>query len=646
MLGALLLLAGIGAGLTALRLVPLRWRVTEYLAASCIVGLLAAAWSALLGVWILGYRGGIPAAVLALATGSVAAWVGCARWRSTIARREFEQPRDRRTWLILSALLAALFAWLHITHMLDARQGAYYCGTNTYGDLALHLSLLTRFAYEAHFTWDFPIFFGAKLSYPFLIDFLSGVLHRTGWTLQWALIVPGLALTLSFLQLLYFTVYRWFRSSAAAVMATVVFLGSGAPAGIVHFWRDWRASGESLSHFLTHMDKMYGHLPDAGLHFSNVVTDYLVPQRSVLFGLPLFLLVLLLLREAWRRSERSRPFLLASAILAGLAPFAHVHGFFVIVGTWGWLATIQSVRRRTLLQPWVGFWLLGACLAAPQLAWQFWGSYSKGFSHWHLWWLKPPDENPAIFWLRNVGLAIPLALWIVVWLSRTRGSRGFYLHVFLAVLVLFAMTNVYLFQPNAFDNMKFMVFSYLVLSVLVGYTLTRWIAWSAWGAAAAVVAVVTLSAAGALSIATDARVLWRFSAPEDIAAAEALRAVIPPEARVLTSDQHNHFIPTLTGRRIVMGYRGWLWSYGIDYGQVEKDVMAMYAGGPEAVRLFPKYRVSYVCVGPSERKDFHANEEFFERSYPVALRSGPFAVYDVSVGESGTGSSPGKTFDR
>jgi hypothetical protein len=148
-----------------------------------------------------------------------------------------------------------------------------------------------------------------------------------------------------------------------------------------NFWRDWRASGKSLLEFLSHMEKMYAHLPDEGLHFSNIVTDYLLPQRSILFGLPVFLLVSILLREAWRRPRVSSRMLLASAVLAGLLPFAHVHACFVVMGVWGWLAAVQSVRRRTLINSWVGYWTLALALAAPQVAWQFVGSYSGRFSH-------------------------------------------------------------------------------------------------------------------------------------------------------------------------------------------------------------------------------------------------------------------------
>jgi hypothetical protein len=634
-LGALFLIAGCLLGFILLRFLPMRLGPPEIIAAAIVVGLFAAAWVILLGIWILGYSWGLPCALLALEAGIFLGWVRRRVWRHSIPKRWFRDSRERLVWVVTTILVGAFLLGRFVAQMLWTREGAYFSATNTWGDLALHLSLLTRFAFESHFTWDFPVFHTGRLSYPFLIDFLSGILHRFGWSLQWALIVPGFALAFSFVQMLYLTVSRWFRSSAAAVLAVLLFLANGAPAGAIYFWRDWQASRKGLFEFLKSMDKMYAHLPDQGLHFSNVVTDYLLPQRSILFGLPLFLFISILFREAWRRPSRSKRLLFASAILAGLLPFAHVHAFFVVMGLWGWLAVVQSLRHRPLANAWIGFGALALALAAPQLGWQFLGSYSGRFSHWQLWWLKPPGQNPAVFWLRNLGVALPLGLWILIWLWRTKASRGFYLHFGAALTVLFLFTNLYQFQPNMFDNMKFMVFSYLTLSIFLGYLLARWLAWSRWTSAVALLCVLSLSIPGLLSILKEMQVSWMFSTPEEIAVAKVFRQVIPTEARILTSDQHNHFVPVLTGRRIVMGYRGWLWSYGIDYGQTEQDVAAMYAGGPRTALLLERYGVSYVCVGPSERSLLNANEAFFNTHYPLAIRSGPFLIYDVSHDAAG-----------
>src|SRR5207342_2569961 len=115
---------------------------------------------------------------------------------------------------------------------------------------------------------------------------------------------------------------------------------------------------------------------------------------------------------------------------AGLLPFAHVHAFFASMGLWAWLALIQSDRLRTFRNPWTGGWLLAMAIAAPQIAWQFRASYSGHFSHWQLWWLKPENQGPVLFWLRNLGVALPLGAWLLGWLWWRRRHHGFHFHYF------------------------------------------------------------------------------------------------------------------------------------------------------------------------------------------------------------------------
>ncbi len=40
-----------------------------------------------------------------------------------------------------------------------------------------------------------------------------------------------------------------------------------------------------------------------------------------------------------------------------------------------------------------------------------------------------------------------------------------------------------------------------------------------------------------------------------------------------------------------MGYRGWLWTYGINYGPREKDISSMYSGGKNSKDLLKKYNI-------------------------------------------------------
>jgi len=121
-----------------------------------------------------------------------------------------------------------------------------------------------------------------------------------------------------------------------------------------------------------------------------------------------------------------------------------------------------------------------------------------------------------------------------------------------------------------------------------------------------------------------------FLGQEEIKLAALVRQTTDPNAIFLTSDQHNHWIPVLTGRQILMGFRGWLWSYGIDYSQREKDVTAMFQGGQTAKDLLTRYHVDYVVIGPSESVAFKANQPWFASQYSLIFTTPHYQVYRLN----------------
>jgi uncharacterized membrane protein len=79
----------------------------------------------------------------------------------------------------------------------------------------------------------------------------------------------------------------------------------------------------------------------------------------------------------------------------------------------------------------------------------------------------------------------------------------------------------------------------------------------------------------------------------------------------------------------MMGYRGWLSSYGVDYKTVERDVRTMLGGGPDAESLIDRYGVDYVVIGRTERQDFNANESYFEQRHELILEKAKYKVFAV-----------------
>jgi hypothetical protein len=132
----------------------------------------------------------------------------------------------------------------------------------------------------------------------------------------------------------------------------------------------------------------------------------------------------------------------------------------------------------------------------------------------------------------------------------------------------------------------------------------------------------------------------RFLDRDELALADWAAHNTSTEAVFLTAWQHNHPILTMSRRVEVMGYPGWLWSWGINYCSRMEDVVRMYEGGPDAEALFRRYGVSYVVIGPQERAPRgspsacaaaapSANVEYFESHHPVVYVSKPSGEYEV-----------------
>lgn len=116
---------------------------------------------------------------------------------------------------------------------------------------------------------------------------------------------------------------------------------------------------------------------------------------------------------------------------------------------------------------------------------------------------------------------------------------------------------------------------------------------------------------------------------EEIQVADELRRMSLSTDTVLASDHHHQWVSALAGRQVLMGYKGWLASYGVDYGKVEEDLRAMYSGRDGAPALLARYGVKLIAVGPTERSDYGADESFLGKRFARVIDSPNYRVYRV-----------------
>ena len=284
--------------------------------------------------------------------------------------------------------------------------------------------------------------------------------------------------------------------------------------------------------------------------------------------------------------------------------------------------------KKTTFSEWVLPLGIVALFAAPQLYWQFSQTFDAGFTHFtHGWYAK--DESIIVFWMRNLGLEFFLGLAGIAYLYSHSKTPSLFRILILPLTALFILCNFIIFQPNDWDNTKFMIYSHFGFTVATILILEKMrklhIGFMPW----IVLSIVVLTSGGALAVARELETNWQSVTTSEVEMATLVRESTPWDAVFLTSDTHNHPIPMLTGRPIIMGYRGWLWTYGINYRSLEKDVYTMYQGGIDAENLLKKYNISYVYIGPRELKDFGANEPYYQQ-FPLLYESDGVNIYKIS----------------
>ena len=75
-----------------------------------------------------------------------------------------------------------------------------------------------------------------------------------------------------------------------------------------------------------------------------------------------------------------------------------------------------------------------------------------------------------------------------------------------------------------------------------------------------------------------------------------------------------------------------MWSQGLDYGDRERALSAMFALSPEAPGLFRRYGVEYVVIGPDERERSIASLAAYHARFPRLLRTQSYEIFAVCQG--------------
>ena len=537
------------------------------------------------------------------------------------------------------AIFFACAAWtVHFLHQAwTYRADGLYAGyVNIWGDWAAHLSFAGSFAYGHNFPPQFPIDPGNHLGYPFMMDFLAANLVPLGASLPSSLVLTSGLLGLAFPAVMYLAAMRFAGGRAAAAIAVAAFLLSGG-LGFIYLIGDIDKLGVGV---LLHLPREYTLNRDLNYQWLNPVLAYLVPQRTTLFGFSLALIVLLLVWIAVREDLGWKAYLFAG-VVAGLTPSFHVHAYGTIVALAGFWALFN--RRRE----WLAFFVPAIVLGVPVLAWLWppastclarssnlplclqpgWMAFND-FKRDGIAWVAP---DFAWFWIKNTSVLIPLVISAQAlnrWIPTRFGTW------FAPMWLWFAVPSIFILAPWEWDNTKFFIFFALFGSIMAGAFLAALYRRGPEAALIATALLVVLLLSGTLDLvrASDYSVSsYQFVDTRGLQVANWVRANTPPDAVFAVADDHNSPIPTLSGRRILVGYPGWLFTYGLeDFNQKVTDDKLILAGDPSAPALIRKYGITYVLIGPQELDpSIGGNAAYWAQHGTLVYDNGEYRVYRV-----------------
>jgi hypothetical protein len=144
------------------------------------------------------------------------------------------------------------------------------------------------------------------------------------------------------------------------------------------------------------------------------------------------------------------------------------------------------------------------------------------------------------------------------------------------------------------------------------------------------VAVATASISGLWNLATVAVVAVQPRIPLVGAEGVAFAHQVAGRPGVVTlAPDHDHPLSLLSGLRMYLGYTGWVWSYGLPYQDRLDRLTEIYTGGPAGLAAAQRAGISWICLGPPEKRQFRADPAVLEATFPVTVRQGEWELLEV-----------------
>jgi hypothetical protein len=524
--------------------------------------------------------------------------------------------RNLVTWFL--AGIFAIFAFRSFVWLL------YVDGTDlkiqspvNLGDLGLHLTHIQFFANGVKLWPSNPIYVGSEhLRYPAGIDLLNALLLKSGISLIPGLVWVGLIASL----LTFYAFYRW-----GGAFAVAGFLFNGGIAGFA-FLKTFEINDyQDVNH----------------IAWKCIPLTMFVTQRGLLYAIPAGLILLWHWREKFYRTGEQQnargplPFWVELSFYAAM-PLFHIHTFMAL----SILLVCLFVTGDAPIRGHILRLVLSALIPATFFVWLITDHFhARAVIEFHVGWVQRDDGEFKMpffrFWFFNFGILVPLVLTLVGFLGYRVWQQGLQLgrkqpeeiaFVFGAAAI-FLFTFFVKTAPWGWDNLKIMVWSYfIVLPYLWRDLIVQWERPIRWAVCFALFASGFISLFGGLAAGKGG---FGFANRGEIDAISAATRSMPIEARFAAWPTFNHPL-LLSGRKVVMGYPGHLWTQGFDdYGKTNDVLTKLMQGASNWRDITRTLNVRYIFWGKEEKANYAASSRPWEKTAAIAASGTWGAIYDL-----------------
>lgn len=501
----------------------------------------------------------------------------------------------------------------------DGSGGVVAGHLSTFGDWNAHLSYAGSFMHGDNVPPTHPFVAGAPLTYHVLVNFFAAQTATFGTSVSTGLIITSALLAMAFPLVFFFTARVVTANRSVGLVAYLIFTLSG---GLGFAWAIADIVRGGLG-TLGALPRTYARLTEEHIWFDNPVLSYLYAQRPFQVGLPVVLIVVGMLY----RRPRSEPAPVRTwwfaGVVTGLCAGFSLFGFGGALVLGAWMGRRLIDRRLPFLLPALGLGLPVVFAMRPE----------SSHIRWQPGWMAATLEVSWLwFWLLNLGLFVPLAVWVLI--RRGVLATGFDRAVAVPIWTIFVVSNLVVFHPWEWNNTHYLIIWLLVMAFPVAALIVEWMHRARWWRAVGAAAFALLVAAGSLDIwraaeGSEGRVL--LATVEGLETARWVRDHTPPRAVFLVAPEVTQPITSFGARHVVSGHIGWVWDMGVvDWSQRATDIGIALRGEPGTDEVLERYGVEYVVIGRDERgPSWRANEEYWADRGTLVYSNGEYRVYAV-----------------